>query len=579
MKHYYLIGSLPLMALVSLTACVDDKYDLSDIDTTTEIKVKDLTLPVNIEEIKLGDIISVEDDSEFKEIIVGGQKVYAVNKSGEFNSNPIEIPTFTIEAPAVDGLTIGFGQSAARSSRAGSVEFTLNNPETTNVNYSGKDIDPAIVSVDAITTSPFDIKVNFDASSVANLVSLELKDMTLSLPKGLVIDNLTPAGIQYENGVLTIPSLTFDNNGKAEINLNVVGISDMAQNGYNITDHKLNINEDITISAATLAVEPKGNASANVPSNVEIAVDFGFSNLVPKTFSGEVQYRVDGISISPVEINDLPDFLAGQETDIVLANPQVYLNLNNPVGEYNLGYQAGINIIPVRDGVDGTTLTLDDNRMIEVNNGASLSNLYLSPKEVTSIPDGFSNPAPTHYPFSSLSNAIAGEGIPQQIKFELVNPEIPTQRVTGFRLGEVLDGVQGKWEFIAPLAFKTDSQSKIMYTADGWNDEDVDAITISHLSISFNVTNTLPVDLIISGYPIDVNGNRISGTELVAQRVEAGASDQQVVLEVKGTVTHLDGFTFDITIGAGSEEALSPDQTIMLKNIRAKVSGSYIKEL
>ena len=102
MKHYYLIGSLPLMAMVSLTACVDDKYDLSDIDTTTEIKVKDLTLPVNIEEIKLGDIISVEDDSEFKEIIVGGQKVYAVNKSGEFNSNPIEIPTFTIEAPTAD---------------------------------------------------------------------------------------------------------------------------------------------------------------------------------------------------------------------------------------------------------------------------------------------------------------------------------------------------------------------------------------------------------------------------------------------------------------------------------------------
>ncbi|MDE6424509.1 MAG: hypothetical protein K2K95_13960, partial [Muribaculaceae bacterium] len=141
MKHYYLLGSLPLVALVSLTACVDDKYDLSDIDTTTEIKVKDLTLPVNIDEIKLGDIISVEDDSEFKEIMVGGQKVYAVNKSGEFNSDPIEIPTFNITAPEVNGLTIGFGQSAARASRAGSHEFTLNNPETTSVSYSAEDID------------------------------------------------------------------------------------------------------------------------------------------------------------------------------------------------------------------------------------------------------------------------------------------------------------------------------------------------------------------------------------------------------------------------------------------------------
>ena len=579
MKHYYLLGSLPLVALVSLTACVDDKYDLSDIDTTTEIKVKDLTLPVNIDEIKLGDIISVEDDSEFKEIMVGGQKVYAVNKSGEFNSDPIEIPTFNITAPEVNGLTIGFGQSAARASRAGSHEFTLSNPETTRVSYSAKDIDPAIMALDEITTTPFDIKVNFDASSVANLLSLELKDLTLTLPKGLVIANLSPAEINYENGKLTIPSLSLDNNGNAEITLTATGISNMAQNGYLIQNHMLDINEDIIISEATLAVEPKDNASATVPSSVEIGVSFSFSDLVPQTFSGDIQYNVNGISINPVEINDLPDFLAGQETDIVLANPQIYLNLNNPVGKYDLAYQTGINITPVRNGVDGNILTLDNNNKIEVNNGSSLSNIYLSPNVVTTFPDAFSNPAPVHYGFSSLSGAIAGEGIPQQLKIDLVDPQIPVQHVSGFRLGEVLDGVHGKWEFLAPLAFKAGSQSKIIYTADGWNDEDVDAITINHLSISFSATNTLPVDLIISGYPIDVNGNRISGTELVPQTVQAGAVDQNVVLEVKGTVTHLDGFTFDITIGSGSEEALSPDQTIMLKNIRAKVSGSYIKEL
>ncbi|MDE6336770.1 MAG: hypothetical protein K2L34_09380, partial [Muribaculaceae bacterium] len=255
------------------------------------------------------------------------------------------------------------------------------------------------------------------------------------------------------------------------------------------------------------------------------------------------------------------------------------LNLNNPVGEYNLAYQTGLNIIPVRNGVDGAILTLDNNDKIVVNNGNYPTNLYLSPSEVNDVRPGFNDPAPKHYGFASLSDAIAGNGIPQQLKIELVNPEIPTQQVTGFRLGETLNGVEGKWEFLAPLAFKKGTASKITYTADGWNSEDVDAITITQLTISTTVSNTLPVDLSLSGYPIDIAGNRIPGTQLEPQTIKAGADGQEVVLQVTGNITKLDGFTFEIGIGAGSEEALSPNQTIILKDIRAKVSGSYIKEL
>lgn len=581
MKHYYLLGSLPIMALVSMTACVDNKYDLSDIDTTTEIKVKDLTLPVNIDEIKLGDIISVEEDSEFKEITIGDQdqKVYAVNKSGSFASDNIEIPDFSAPAPNVKGITLGFGSPSNRKTRAFSLEFDLQQPETTSVNYSADNIDPAIVSVEAITTNPFEISVEFDASSVASLATFELKDLTLTLPKGLDIAKFIPEDITYQDGILTIPSLKLDNNGKGEIKLEVIGIKDMSTNGYAIKNHSLSINEDITVSEAKLTVTLRENAAPGSVTKVEIDVNFNFSDLMAETFSGEVQYSVNGINIDPVVIGDLPDFLAGNETDIVLANPQIYLNLNNPVGEYNLAYQTGLNIIPVRNGVDGSILTLDNNEMIKVNNGNALTNLYLSPFEVKDVRPDFASPAPIHYRFTSLSDAISGNGIPQQLKIELVNPEIPSQQVTGFRLGETLNGVEGKWEFFAPLAFKKGTASKITYTADGWNSEDVDAITITHLSISTKVSNTLPVDLSLSGYPIDVNGNRIPGTELVPQTIQAGADRQEVVLQVTGTITKLDGFTFEIGIGAGSEEALSPDQTITLKDIRAKVSGSYIKEL
>ncbi|MDE5657722.1 MAG: hypothetical protein K2I25_01540 [Muribaculaceae bacterium] len=39
------------LTTVALTGCVDDKYDLSDIDTTAGIKVNDLVVPVNIDAV------------------------------------------------------------------------------------------------------------------------------------------------------------------------------------------------------------------------------------------------------------------------------------------------------------------------------------------------------------------------------------------------------------------------------------------------------------------------------------------------------------------------------------------------
>ncbi len=51
MKSKFLCCAAAASAVVGLTGCVDDKYDLSDIDTTTRIQVNDLVLPVNIDAV------------------------------------------------------------------------------------------------------------------------------------------------------------------------------------------------------------------------------------------------------------------------------------------------------------------------------------------------------------------------------------------------------------------------------------------------------------------------------------------------------------------------------------------------
>ena len=76
-----------------LTGCIDNGYDLTDIDTTSEIKVNDLTLPVNLAPVTLSDIIAVgeNEDDKVKEVTINGKTFYAVEETGSFSSDPLRI--------------------------------------------------------------------------------------------------------------------------------------------------------------------------------------------------------------------------------------------------------------------------------------------------------------------------------------------------------------------------------------------------------------------------------------------------------------------------------------------------------
>ena len=79
------------------SSCIDDDYDLANIDSNVRVEVKDLTVPVNIDKVTLKSIFSLGEDSKVKEI----NGVYAVVESGEFNSSPVHINDFTIHSTTI----------------------------------------------------------------------------------------------------------------------------------------------------------------------------------------------------------------------------------------------------------------------------------------------------------------------------------------------------------------------------------------------------------------------------------------------------------------------------------------------
>lgn len=579
MKTRSVIGFLSLALVASLLSCVDDKYDLSDIDTTTEIKVDDLVIPFNLDELKLSTVIEIKDDSELTEVTINGETFYAVNKSGDFTSEDITVPSFTANAPTVTSNVISF--SGISTPDGLDLHVPLTSPAVTTVNYEAENLDPAIILLTGLYVSPAVIDIVFSSSEYSHMETVSMTDMEIDFVKGLIVEADATGNVSYDKGtgLLNVKELKFDNTGKATISLKVSGIEDLVKNGYGLAgEHFMNINATIAIKKATINVT---NVS-NIPSSMSFAVDYHFPTLNFTGFSGKIKYSIDGISLDPVVINDLPSFLASEETNLVLANPQIYLSLSNPVSQYNLEYQTGLSITPVHESTGaGTPLTLDVPYFTVLPGSAgAMQNFCLSPLMPTNIPSDFASGI-NHIGFTSLSDVLAGAGIPKELYLDLIYPQIPEQDVNHFLLNNKLPGVTGKWEFLAPIAFKAGSDSRIVYTdrADGWSTEDLEALTITSLKLSMTVDNNLPLDAQLSGSPLDTNGKPIQGVSIKPVTLAANTPNQQVEIVVEGTVTHLDGFEFTAVVGSNSGIALSPNQTLSLKNIRARVSGTYTKKL
>ena len=183
MKKFRYQVVLPALSLIALSGCIDSDYDLSDINTESEIRVNNLVLPVNIDQLTLDDVISIDEDSKIK--VVDGK--YAVLVEGDFHSDPIEIGSVSADAPAMDEcLTPLSPRRQARGRRAAGVAFDVPSFSST-FSYSDHNVDSAIKSIDEVDMKDFFIELNFYIPALNGYAgSMTLSDIVLEMPKGLI---------------------------------------------------------------------------------------------------------------------------------------------------------------------------------------------------------------------------------------------------------------------------------------------------------------------------------------------------------------------------------------------------------
>jgi hypothetical protein len=569
-----------LLGLTTLTlgGCIDSDYDLSNIDTTSEFKVEDLTLPINIDAITLSNIFDLSESSKVQVVNIDGKEYYAIVSDGTFRPDPIKVDIFTAPAPVINSTHEVISHDNAYSSTAASQTLTysiVRDEQPFTYKFSG--IHKAVYSAKSATTRNFYMKVSVNLSSIASTAeSITVKDLVINLPKGLTA---TPDKGSYDknSGRLTIAELPLSN-GKGYINLDISSI-DFELNGsvLDYDSHTLTMNSSIDLISGSVVAKEKANAT--LPTSTDLYVDYDLSDITATAFSGQVKYDIEGININPIHLSDIPKFLSQDGTEIFLTNPQIYLKMHNMVADNKLSFTTGLRFTANRSGVPSVSFTPDANINVGYDKGSGPYNFVLSPSIPTSPVADFASGL-SHISFTSLSDLLGGtNGIPSSINVEAINPQVPIQYVENFKLGVSYASEMDSYRFFAPLSLKTESIIIYTDTYDGWNDEDVDAITINKLSVSANVTSTLPMGADIIAYPIDKYGNVINNVQIDGGQIPAEASDYELNLTASGVITHLDGVKIEARVKAGSNDILAPQQTITLKNVKAKVSGNYTKEL
>lgn len=565
--RYRIMLPVALTSVVTLSGCFDNDYDLSDIDTTARINVTDLVLPVRIDKITLGDVINLKDDSR----IVERDGQYVLIEDGTFTSEPITINAIDVAAPAIAPINVAIDMPAI-GGRAAALTLPIGN-HTQTFDYTAYGVSECIKSINRVTTE-FTIRLTISLTDNGSpMGGISFSDLNLKLPAGL---QGTPSIGSYDidTGVASLGAVD-TSNGKFDFTMAVSAIdASKAHISFSPDTRILTFADELGIASGTVALN-----ATTLPTSPRLSIEFNLSRLKVTSFSGTLSYDIDGMDIDPVSLGDLPSVLAQPETNIALNNPQIYLSLNNPLGSYGLTAHAGLTITPWRNGSEGTAYGLDRGSFtIGTGTGAGhICAFCMSPEQPASYIAGFENAS--FEPYSGLRDILRGQGLPDQLAVRITNPGI-NQQVNALPIGTDFGSVQGNYSLYAPLALSTGSKIVYSDTEAGWNDEDVDKITISTLEVTATVTNNLPVAVHMSGYPIDKDGNRINGVEIEGADIAAGAAATPLTIRITGTVTHLDGVTFTATmLAADPNTAIGPNQFIQLTDIRAKVSGHYEREL
>ena len=336
-KKHYLLAGLSAISLC-LASCIDNDYDLSNIDTTSRLQVKDLIVPINIDDITLSQVLDLDDDSEIEEVVQpDGSVIYAVRKEGDFKSDPVNIASFTSSKPTINPIVSTLDLQDLRNAAAvtgGLTAYYDISCDPTPFKSEARNVDKSIVAIKELgVKTVFTNKITISGLDASTLEHTLVEGLVIQCPKGL---KGTPSAGKYDSttGLLTFSNgetLKPNTKGEMSVTLNVTGIDATQKNiMFNRNTHQFVYEDEIRVLEGRVNIY----ADRTLPAHIKFHLAPSIDAIKVEQFSRKIEHEVDNVNINPIEIKSLPDLLSQEGTSITIANPQLFLSLNNPLRNY-----------------------------------------------------------------------------------------------------------------------------------------------------------------------------------------------------------------------------------------------------
>ena len=382
MKKLVILSAAMVAVLMLFVSCIDENYDLGDIDSTVEVKVVDLVVPLNLDEITLSSLITLNDGGEIREI--GGEYVFV--KEGEFSSDDVEISPINIAAPYIAPTHMEIGIPAEfqvgndvlmETGRTLSLDVV---PVKTEFDAITDGVTPEIKAIDRVGLD-FSVTMTYDINGLKGVVnSYRYRNLKMKLPKGIKC-SVDKGSYDAATGVYTLDEWTVTNSPLSikftfeELNLKESNAEFTASN------HRFRFADEIAIESGKLEISSDGLvAGAKLPSMVTLENSYSASDVNVLKFTGRLAYQPTDLSPESFVIGDLPDIFSQPGTDLGIVNPQIYLSFINPLYTYKMWADVVIDVMARRNAGDWSHFLVDDGSF-RLDGSKSEVKYCLSPKE------------------------------------------------------------------------------------------------------------------------------------------------------------------------------------------------------
>lgn len=548
-KNPIILLSLLLLGGMTLGSCMDDNYDLGDIDGTVAFGSDEgITLPGNnsTAEIMLSDILDI-DESDCITTLENGDYVFFKKGDDVEPARPfIDRIRITKQSATDIPQKVGpdsepadlslLADGATISGTAGSIEKGIN-----IFDYRGDKPESVVDLHEVDIEGNVTLNITFNSNLQAFLTKFSSFDicfpayMTLkSVSRGTVVGNTIVLG-----EIPTAEPLVLE----AVVDKLNFGVATSGDNELKIDGEQVVLKGEVVIKA-TYPDFVKGNGDI---TDMQIQGVTNISNIDIVSARGLFKPSIDIDNVGDIEITDVPDFLDDPEVDININDPQITLNINSNMDVD--GFVDGTLTAFFKDGTQ-KSVTVND---IEIPRQTN-SKILICRQPKTLPYEDYTQVKVV----SNLSDLI--KTIPEKISFK-ANAQADATKQSSFMLGYSDYLITTGYKFEAKLAL--DAGSVFIYndTIDGWNAdlEDIDLAKNAKVKVTFDVTNNVPAKIDLEVFPVDINGNDLN-------------TAQKALFEVKNPATVGAGSTKDVTVEILQKEANAFRQLDGIR-IRAKITS------